>query len=403
MIIKEANIYVVETGSLRPVIVELVTNKDLTGVGEGAVGFGVGCYAAGTMIADLAKCFVIGKNPTNISDIWNDFYYHTFWGKGAGAIFYAAVSALEQALWDIKGKSLGVPVYELLGGCQRDELRVYANGWSEGRCLNPEDFAKRAQEVVSDSFGFNAIKMYPLSQRDPVRNVNLHLKNREISKNNYRRCIEAVRKVREVIGDDIDLMVDVTAEGTTDIMTRIGQDIEQYRPFWYEEPLDAFDVDAYKCLKEKVNIPIAAGERLYTRYGFRRIIELRAVDIVQPDPGTCGGILEAWRIGSIAETYNMRIAPHNCGGPVLTAAAVQLSACLSNFVIQEMFPYHSDVHYNIVENPLERQIKNGQIKVPTVPGLGVTLNHKAVDQHCIAHVTLDSDKSKTFVQMPIWR
>lgn len=387
MIVKEANVYVVETGGFRPPVVELVTDEGMTGVGEGAVGFGVGCYGAAAMMADLAKSFVVGKDPARITQIWNDFYYHTFWGKGAGAIFYAAVSALEQALWDIKGKALGVPVCELLGGRQRDEIRVYANGWSEGKCPTPADFAERAVEVVAD--GYDAIKMYPLSQRDPVRGLNLHLKNREVSRENYRRCIEAVRMVREAIGDDIDLMVDVTAEGTTDVMTLIGQDIEQYRPFWYEEPLDAFDVDAYKVLKDKVNLPIATGERLYTRYGFRRIVELRAVDVVQPDPGTCGGILEAWRIGSMAETYDMRIAPHNCGGPVLTSAAVQVAACSSNFVIQEMFPYHSDALLGIVENPLERQIQNGRLKVPTAPGLGVTLDHKFVDKHRTAHVTVD--------------
>lgn len=379
-----ANVFVVETGGLRPVVVELVTDEGITGIGEAAVGFGVGCHGAAAMIADLAESFVTGRNPLNINDIWNDFYYHTFWGKGAGAIFYAAVSALEQALWDIKGKALGVPVYDLLGGRLRDELRVYANGWSEGRCPTPADFAKRAEEVVAD--GYDAIKVYPLSQRDPVRNLNLHLKNREISRENYRRCIDAVRLVRKAVGDDIDMMIDVTAEGTTDVMTQIGKDIEEYRPFWYEEPLDAFDVDAYKTLRDKVNIPIATGERLFTRYGFRRIIELRAVDIVQPDPGTCGGILEAWRIGSMAETYQMRIAPHNCGGPVLTAAAVQVAACSSNFVIQEMFPYRPEIQYSIVENPLEYQIKNGRLKVPTSPGIGVTLNHEVVDQFLVAKV-----------------
>ena len=386
MIVTEATVYVVDTGRFRPVVVELMTDEGITGIGEAAVGFGVGCYAASTMISELAEHFVVGKNPQRICDIWNDFYYHTFWGKGAGAIFYAGVSALEQALWDIKGKALGVPVYELLGGCQRDEVRVYANGWSEGHCITSDDFANRSREVVAD--GFTAIKMYPLSQRDPVRNMNRHLKNREITRENYQRCIDAVRKVREAVGYDIDLIIDVTAEGTTDVMTRIGQELEQYKPLWYEEPLDAFDVDAYKILKDKVNIPISTGERLYTRYGFRRIIELRAVDIVQPDPGTCGGILEAWRIGAMAEAYNMRIAPHNCGGPVLTAAAVQLSACVSNLAMLEVFPYHSDMHYSIVENPLERGIVNGLLRVPTLPGLGVTLNHEVVDRFRTGHVTI---------------
>ena len=386
MIVQEANVFVVETGSFRPVVVELVTDEGLTGIGEGAVGFGVGCRAAAAQMADLAECFVIGKDPANITDIWNDFYYHTFWGKGDGAIFYAAASALEQALWDIKGKALGVPVYQLLGGKQRDALRVYANGWSEGHCDTPEDFARRALEVVAS--GYDAIKMYPLSQRDPIRKLNRHLKNREVSRENYRRCIDSVRLVREAVGWDVDLMVDVTAEGTPDIMTQIGRDIEPYRPFWYEEPLDAFDVDSYKGLKDKLNLTIAAGERLYTRYGFRRIIELRAVDIVQPDPGTCGGILEAWRIASMAETYSMRLAPHSCGGPVLYAAAVQVSACSSNFVIQETFPFRPAIHYDILEDPLEPRIRRGRLELPTAPGLGVTLNHATVDPFRAYHVTL---------------
>lgn len=386
MIVKEVSVYIVDTGSYRPVVVELVTDEGVTGIGEGAVGFGVGCYAAGAMAADLAKSFVVGKDPANITDIWNDFYYHTFWGKGAGAIFYAAVSALEQALWDIKGKTLGVPIYQLLGGKQHGELRCYANDWSDGSCDVPEDFAKRAAQVVAD--GYDAIKMYPLSQRDHVRKLNLHLKNREVSRENYKRCIDSVRMVREAIGWEIDLLVDMTAEGTPDIMTQIGKELEQYKPFWYEEPLDAFDVDGYKELKDKVNLTIAAGERLYTRYGFRRIIELRAVDIVQPDPGTCGGILEAWRIASMAETYSMRIAPHSCGGPVLFAAAVQVSACSSNFVIQETFPYRPALHYDILENPLEPLVKKGKLQLPVAPGLGVTLNHKTVDRFRAHHVTM---------------
>lgn len=382
MKIKEVNIYIVETGSFRPVIVELVTDEGITGIGEASVGFGLGCTAAAAMIAELASAFVIGRDPDKISDIWNDFYYHTFWGKGGGPIFYAAVSALEMALWDIKGKCLNVPIYQLLGGKQRDVIKVYANDWSNYE--KPEEFAKRAIEVVAD--GFDAIKVYPLSQIDHERHLNLHIKNRCVDKEMERRCVAIVKAVREAVGDDIDLLVDVTAEGTTDVMIRLGRAIEEFNPFYYEEPLDVFDVDSYKMLKEKVNIPIATGERLYTRYGFRRLIELRAVDIVQPDPGTTGGILETWRIASFAETYNMRIAPHNCGGPVLTAACVQLASCMTNFVIQEMFPYRPNIHYNIVKHALEKDIKNGRLMIPDRPGLGVELNHKTVDPFLITHI-----------------
>ena len=385
MTVNAVNVYVATPGGCA-VIAEILTDEGVSGIGEAAVGFGIGRNAAAAMIADLAEHFVVGKNPKNISDIWNDFYFHTFWGKGSGAIFYAAVSALEQALWDIKGKTLGVPVYELLGGKQRDELPVYANGWSDRGFTSPESLAERAAEVVAA--GYDAIKMYPLSQFDKKRNTNLHLKNRVITRDEYRRCVAAVEKVREIIGDDVELMADMTAEGTADVMTHIGQALEPYNLLWYEEPLDAFDIDAYVALKQKVNISIATGERLFTRYGFRRVIELRAVDIVQPDPGTCGGIMEAYKIASMAETYSMRIAPHNCGGPVLTAAAVQVSACTTNFLIQEVFPFRPPAMYDILEDPLELKIVNGRLKVPETPGLGAALNHDFVDRYRTHRVTL---------------
>ena len=174
------NTYVVDVGSFRPVVVEILTDEGISGVGEGAVGFGIGCNAAAAMIKELAERFVVGKDIGGILSIWNDFYYDTFWGKGAGAIFYAAVSALEQALWDIKGQALGVPVYELLGGKQREVIPIYANGWSEGKCICPEDFAERAAAVAEQ--GFSAMKMYPMSQIDPIRHLNKHIKNREVTK-----------------------------------------------------------------------------------------------------------------------------------------------------------------------------------------------------------------------------
>ena len=391
MKITEVNLYVVETGSFRPVIAEVMTDAGVIGIGEGSVGFGVGCKAAAVMASDLAENFMIGRNPFDIQNIWNDFYYNTFWGKGGGPIFYAACSALEVALWDIKGKALGVPIYQLLGGKQRDTIRVYANDWSDSSEFEfPEQFADRALEVIED--GYDAIKLYPMSPYVPENDhdANFHVMNRYIDSVYEKRTVNVVKAVRTAIGDDIDLMVDVTAEGTTDIMIRIGQAIEQYHPYWYEEPIDAFDVDDYKILRQKVNIPIATGERMYTRYGFRSLIEQRGVDIVQPDAGTCGGILESWRIASMAETANMRYAPHNCGGPILCATSVQLACCTSNFSILEVFPYRPDIHYDIVTDAFERKIKNGKIEAPTLPGLGVELNKKLVEPFRVSHITKKS-------------
>lgn len=289
-------------------------------------------------------------------------------------------------MWDIKGKSLNVPVYELFGGKQRDTLKLYANDWGDKGFIRPEEMAERAVQVVED--GFRCIKMYPLSKYDPVRNLTRHIKNREVTREDEKMTRIVVKLVRDAIGPDIELMVDTTAEGPVDVMTRIGKSLEEFDLFWFEEPVDAFDVNAYRLLHDKVNIPIAAGERFYTRHGFRDLIESRGVDIVQPDPGTCGGLREVWNIGNMAEAYSMRIAPHNCGGPVLTAASVQMAACLTNLAMLEVFPYRPDMHYDIVENPLEKTIRNGTLEVPTAPGLGVTLNHKTVDPFRVAHLTL---------------
>ena len=380
MKIKQVNVYVVDTGSYQLVMAESITDEGISGIGEAAVGYGIGSAAAAVMIKELADAFVIGRDPFNITDIWNDFYYHTFWGKAGGAIFYAAVSALEMTLWDIKGKALGVPVYQLLGGKQRDEVRVYANDIFGVE--TPAEFAKRAEEVVCD--GYDMIKIYPLNQTDPRRNINGHIKNRYLERETEERGYEIIREVRRAIGDKVELLIDVTCEATIDVMIRIGKKLEQYHPFWYEEPADPFDLEAYRDIKEKLNVPIAGGERIYTKFGHIKLIETRGVDIVQPDPGTCGGIGEVWHIGVMAEAAGMRIAPHNCGGPVLTAAAVQLSAALSNYVCQEVFPYRPDIHYAVVKNPLEKEIKNGRLKVPEREGLGVELNHQVADKFQVA-------------------
>ncbi|MFO7697518.1 MAG: enolase C-terminal domain-like protein [Anaerolineae bacterium] len=157
-----------------------------------------------------------------------------------------------------------------------------------------------------------------------------------------------------------------------------GRRIVELRPFFYEEPVDAMNVDAMLKVSQNVPIPIAAGERIYTRYGFREYIEKQVLDILQPDIGLAGGITELKKIAAYAETYDMHIQPHNCHGPIATAAAVQLDACISNFVIQETIPLRRAVAYELVNEPLEPQIRNSRMPVPTGSGLGVTLNERYV-------------------------
>src|SRR5262249_7696314 len=160
MKIMEIKIYRVAIGGRNPVLVQIVTDTGLSGVGEAAVAYGTGAPAAAAMVKELAEDFVLGKDPFNIEALWSEMYDHTFWAKGGGSIVFAGISAIEQALWDIKGKALGVPVYEMLGGKMRDKVRVYANGWSF-RCTQPGEFAREAQRVVKD--GYKALKFYPLA------------------------------------------------------------------------------------------------------------------------------------------------------------------------------------------------------------------------------------------------
>jgi galactonate dehydratase len=377
-------IYLIEVAGRRPVLAQVLTDKGVTGVGEAAVAYGTGATAAAGMIKDLAAEFLLGKDPFAIEAIWSDMYDHTFWAKGGGTIVFAGISALEQALWDIKGKCLGVPVYELLGGKVRDKARVYANGWSF-RCVKPADFAREAERVVAD--GYTSLKFYPLATAELDTDGHIrHVAQRSIDRDAEIRAVESVKAVRAAIGPKIDLMLDVSAELSTDAIIRLGRRFEEYDIMFLEEPVDPFDVEALKKVSEQVHIPIATGERLYTRYGFRRILELHAADILQPDIGNTGGLMETKKIAAMAEAYNMRIQPHNCASPVSTAAALQLDACISNFLIQELYPYRTREHFALVDHAPELDVRNGYVPISSRPGLGVELAEDRVQPFLWAKV-----------------
>ncbi|HYM13468.1 MAG TPA: mandelate racemase/muconate lactonizing enzyme family protein [Bryobacterales bacterium] len=372
----EARVYLVSVGGRNPVLVQILTDQGIHGVGEAAVAYGTGATAAAGMIKDLAEQFLPGKDPFRIEAIWSEMYDHSFWAKGGGSILFAGISAIEQALWDIKGKALGLPIYEMLGGKIRDKARVYANGWSF-RCIKPADFAREAERVVKD--GYTAIKFYPLAsaEMDPEGHIR-HVSHRSVDREAESAAIARVKAVRDAVGPKIDLMLDMSAELTTDAVIRIGRRLEGEDILFLEEPVDPFDVEALKKFSEQVHIPVAVGERLYTRYGFRRVLELHAADIVQPDVGNTGGIMETKKIAAMAETYNMRVQPHNCASPVSTAAALQVDACIPNFMIQETYPYRVPEHFQLVDRAPELEIRNSFVPISDRPGLGLELVEERV-------------------------
>jgi galactonate dehydratase len=326
------------------------------------------------MVKDFVDGLLLGRDAFRIEELWTEMYDHSFWAKGGGPIVFAGISAIEQALWDIKGKALGVPVYELLGGKVRERVRVYANGWSY-RCVTPDDYAKAAERTVRD--GYTALKCYPLATPNDHGGIK-HVSRRTVDRAFADLAFDKVKAIRQAVGTDVDIMVDLSGGLTTDESIRFCRRLEALDLLFVEEPVDPFDVGALKKVSEHIDIPIALGERIYTRYGFRPILESRAADILQPDIGNTGGIMETKKIAAMAEVYNMRIQPHICASPVSTAAALQLDACVSNIIIQELYPYRSAEHFQIVDHAPELDLVKGELPISTSPGLGVSLIQERV-------------------------
>jgi len=363
-----------------PVLVRIQTDEGIDGIGEVGLAYGVGSSAGAGMVKDLAESYLIGADPFQIERLWDTMFRNTFWGQGGGPVVYGGMSAIDEALWDIKGKALGVPVYELLGGRAHDSLWVYANGWYRG--LNaPAEYGEAAARVVAD--GFTAMKFDPFAVRP---DGTWDYPPRALSREMADLAVARVAAVREAVGPNVEILVEVHGNLGVTSAIQVGKRLEELDPFFYEEPVDALNVDAMRKVSQEVDIPIAAGERLYTRYGFRQYIEQQVVDILQPDMGLAGGISEVKKIATYAETYNQHVQPHNCAAPVSTAAAIQLDACTTNFIIQELFPYRQAANYALVQRAYEHEVQDGRLAIPSEPGLGLILNEDVISQYPVVRV-----------------
>lgn len=378
MRITSADIYDVDTHPWKPpIILRLRTDEGLYGLGEFPLCYGTGRGAAIAMLAEMVETFVLGADPARIETTWQTLFRRTFWGQGGGPIVYGGISTIDQALWDIKGKALGCPVHNLLGGAMRDEIRVYANGWYSGEWApggnwvptTPEEYAEVAAQVVA--LGYDALKFNPFA-RWPGHDWGdrPRLLDPERANLGYAR----VAAVREAVGPSVGIMVECHGFFGARSAIEMGRRLVDLNPMFYEEPVDAMNVACMKQVKESLPLTIAAGERLYTRYQFREYIESQALDILQPDVGLAGGITEVAKIAAYADIYDLHVQPHNCHGPIATAAAAQLDAVMPNFYIQELVPFREAVAYEMVNEPLEMQVVGGRMPLPQGPGLGVTLN-----------------------------
>lgn len=307
--------------------------------------------------------YLIGRSPFDIKHF--TFMAYTDFATRRGSMeFFCAVSGIEHALWDIAGKATGQPVYNLLGGAARTQIRVYANGWG-GSTL--EKLVDAAKGLVAR--GFSAMKFDPFP--DPWRAY--------ISRRDEDIAVERVAAVREAVGPDVEILVEVHRRLAPMHAVRVARRLEPYRPFWYEEPVSSRDIAGLAEARREINLPIVTGEELYTKADFRDVFEQRAADIINPDVCNCGGILELREIAAMAEVYHVVVSPHNYNSMVMgLAATVHAAAGMPNFLIAEYFVNFEEVG-KAIATPLVPV--NGVITLPSAPGLGVEINEEALARY----------------------
>ena len=358
------------------IFVKLITDGGVEGIGE-VYAATFGPRVIERMIEDVCARFVIGADPFKIENLWRNVY-----GSGYNlrpdVSLMGVLSGLEMACWDIIGKEVGKPIYELLGGRVHEKLRSYTylypadeddGGVSGGAVYaDPELAAKRAAEYVE--LGFTAVKF------DPAGRYSVY-DGRQPSLEDLARSEKFVRQIREAVGTRADLLFGTHGQFTAAGAIRLARRIEPWEPLWFEEPTPPENPREMARVARHTTIPIATGERLTTKYEFARVLEHQAASILQLALGRVGGILEAKKIAGMAETCYAQIAPHLYCGPVEGAANIQLSTCTPNFLILEGIHTWGGFHADILKKPVQWQ--DGYVIPPTEPGLGVELNEKVAD------------------------
>ena len=343
-------------------IVKVETDDGLVGVGEcralnrtdGVLGY----------LSEAAPRYILGEDPFNVEALVARMFREDF-GR-AGEITQTVTALLEVACWDIIGKALDQPVYKLLGGAVRHQIKGYANGWYTGE-RTPDEFHAAAKRVLDK--GYKALKFDPFGAG---------FYEMERAEKNY--VIGLVEAVRDAVGPDVEILIEMHGRFNPVTAVEFARELAPFKPSWLEEPVPPENIAAQKKAADAIaplGIPVATGERLHTMYEYRELFELQACDIIQPDITHFGGILNTKKLAAWAEAYYMLIAPHNVGGPISTAAALHLAACTPNFKIQEHFNDFAEAYVKDAA-PGNPEIEDGYFALPSGPGLGVTLDEDVV-------------------------
>lgn len=361
----------------RWLFLRLETSDGLVGWGEPVVEGRAKTVRAA--VEELLDNYLLGEDPCRIEDHWQAMYRGGFY-RG-GPVLMSAIAGIDQALWDLKGKRFGAPVYELLGGRARDRIRVYQ--WIGGD--RPSEVGTAAAEKVAE--GFTGLKMNATSE---LRRVDTPAA--------VRAAEDRLAEVRESVGPEIDIGVDFHGRVTKPMAKRLAKALEPYEPMFIEEPVLPEHNDALPLIASHTSIPIATGERMFSRWDFKEVFEDGSVDIIQPDLSHAGGITEVKKIADMAEAYDVALAPHCPLGPIALASCVHVDACSPNALIQEQ---SLDIHYNqggdvldYLVDPGVFEYEDGYVDVPSGSGLGIELNEEYIEKQ--AEKTVDWHN-------PVWR
>lgn len=353
---------------------ELETDEGITGIGERIAGSSYSDHLKDlksqvALIEEFVGQFVLGQNPLNIELIWDRMYGSRHDLRHPSLYATPVISAIDMALWDIAGKAAGQPIYNLLGGQYHEKLRAYAYMPSAGLNEHPEKAGDVAAKLLEE--GNTACKIDPFMPLHPIRDIPLW---------DIEKAAKMFQSIRDTVGNQLEVAIGTHGQLTTYSAIRVANYLEPFHPFWFEEPVMPENMDEMARVAAHTSIPIASGERLVTKYEFAQLLQKQAAQILQLDVGQCGGITEAKKIASMAESYYAVIAPHMYCGPVAAAAAIQIDTCSPNFMIQEA--NQGPLHKTLFKEPLV--FENGYIIPPKGPGLGIEFDEGVLKAHLVA-------------------
>ena len=377
------------------VFVKVETDEGLYGWGEAG---GMGRERACEATVQEIKPFFIGQDPGQIELLWSTVYRNAY--RRPDDTLLNAMAGIEIAMWDILGKSLNTPIYKLLGGACHPRIKVYGNTWF-GQAQPPDSklskidwYAKLAADAVAK--GFQLLKFDPWI--DPGSDL-------FVDRKDARRVKDIVRAIRQAVGDEVELCIEVHGRLSPEDAIQAARDLEEFRPYWFEEPIPPeASVDALARVRNAIKIPVASGERFITKWQWAEVLQKEAVAIAQPDLIHCGGILEMKKIAAMTQASFTAFAPHTEQGPCHLAANVHVDASTPNFLIQEFFTRDIPLYQDILKDASFPMPKDGSIELPTKPGLGIDIDEKALTRKPFAWksslVLRSLWKTSPLLQMP---